>query len=264
MRNSYTGRMSNIRSLQAHKGNLDMMSRYLLMSAAVPALLSLCLAAVPSHAQAPAGLKIGVVNADRLFQEYPVTAEKQKDLEAMRRSAVELLQSLTQYTFLPAETFAEVVGILRLPRPLPKDKQDRLDALLKLSTDKDQEFRNLRAKTNRTPEEEDKFRTLQDLVEARQQDLQALEQQLVDEILAKQQEYKTQLLAQVREAIVAVAREKGYDLVLDSFGVLYGGEDVTDAVLAVLKKSPAPAPAAPPPPAAQPPGGEGGGGQGGQ
>ncbi|MCX7597408.1 MAG: OmpH family outer membrane protein [Armatimonadetes bacterium] len=270
MRNSFGRRLSNSTSLRALKGNLDMMSRCMLWSGVTLALAVLSSGSHCAYAQQATAVKIGSVNADRLWEEFPAAAEKQKELDDMRRAATELLQTLNQYTFLPAETFAEVVRILRLPKPLPKDMQERLDALLKLSAEKDLEFRNLRAKTNRTPEEEDKFRTLQDLLEARQRDMEALEQQLVEELLTKQREYRAQVVGQVREAIGAVARAKGYDLVLDSFVVLYGGDDLTDAVLAVLSKSgpgaPA-APAAPAPPTAPAPGapqGEGGGAQGGQ
>lgn len=261
-------RLSKSRSLWAHKGNLDMMSRCLPWSSVALAVAVLCLGDQFACAQeAGARPRIGVINADRLWEECPAAAQKQKELDDMRRGAVELLQSLNQFTFLPAETFAEVVGILRLPKPLPKDKQDRLDALLKLSTEKDLEFRNLRAKTARTPEEEDKFRTLQDLLEARQRDMEALDQQLVDELLARQREYRAQVVGQVREAIAAVARAKGYDLVFDSFVVLYGGDDLTDAVLGVLNKGGPAAPEAsgtPAPAVPQIPQGEGGGAQGGQ
>lgn len=60
-------------------------------------------------------------------------------------------------------------------------------------------------------------------------------QQLFDEYQARlyayQQELVDNLLAQVREVIASVAKELGLSVVLDANSVMYGGVDVTEAVL---------------------------------
>lgn len=60
----------------------------------------------------------------------------------------------------------------------------------------------------------------QRLFEEYQAQLYSYQQQLVDE-----------LLAQVRETIAVVAEELGLSVVLDANGVMYGGVDITEAVL---------------------------------
>lgn len=61
------------------------------------------------------------------------------------------------------------------------------------------------------------------------------QQQLFDEyqaqLYAYQQRLVDDMLAQVRDAIAVVAEELGLSVVLDANGVMYGGVDVTEAVL---------------------------------
>lgn len=63
----------------------------------------------------------------------------------------------------------------------------------------------------------------------------AEQQQLFDEyqaqLYAYQQELVDELLAQVHETIAVVAEELGLSVVLDANSVMYGGVDVTEAVL---------------------------------
>ena len=212
-------------------GNLDKMRLAVTAVALVVASMG-----VRCPALAADKLRIAIVDIDRLQREYKELQARQQDLTKLKQQMTEMLQLLSQYSFLPKESFDEMVAIARLPKPWPADKQKRADELKRISTEKEKQYLALRAKTNRTPQEEDQFKTLQELARAREADLRRLEQQLYQELVKKQRQLQQALLAKVRAAIEKVAKAKKYDLVLDNAVVLFGGEDITDAVLQELNK----------------------------
>jgi Skp family chaperone for outer membrane proteins len=201
------------------------------------------------------GLRIAKVDLGELQKQFITLQQKQQELDQARQRNADLLQTLSQYLFLPQESFREMMGIARLPKPWPEEKQKRAEELARISEEKEKQFLALRAKTSRSPEEEDQFKTLQELAEARDADLRQFEQQLLQELLSRQRELQQQLLEQVRSAIAQVAKEKKYDLVLDSEVLLFGGDDITDSVVAILNKG-QPAAAQKGPGGEQPQGGE--------
>ncbi len=231
LRNRNRCELSNPTSRQIRRGDLDKMR-----SAAIAAALLAALVVAGSVSLAADKLRVAKVNIDKLQREYKELQAKEQELAKLRQRNAAILQLLAQYTFLPKESFDEMVAIARLPRPWPQDKQKRAEELKKISTEKEKQYLALRAKTNRSPQEEDQFKTLQELVQARNADLRQIEQQLYQEFVKRQKELQQELLAKVRAAIEKVAKEKKYDLVLDDVAVFFGGEDITDAVLAELNK----------------------------
>jgi len=234
-RNRNQTRVSNKYNRRALKGNLDMMSRRRILFGLACLLLSV--GTCQLWAQESVQLKIGIVNVERLEKDYKVLQEKQKELDALRSQSAETLREVSQYAFLSAELFKEVVALVSLPKPWPEEKAKRAEELRKISEEKEKEYLALRSNTVRTPEQEDRFKTLQELVEARDSDMRQLEQNFLQDLLNRQRELQTQLLARVRETIVAVAKEKKYDLVLDNTVVFFGGEDITDAVIELLNRT---------------------------
>jgi len=194
----------------------------------------------PALGQAPAAApRIAIVDVERLEKEYKALKDKQGELEKLRGRDSEILQEVSQYSFLSAELFKEVIAIASLPRPWPEDKAARAAELRKISEDKEKEFLGLRANTQRSPEQEDRFKELQDLVQAREADMRQLEQGFLQELLNHQRQLQTELLAHVRETIRTVAKDKKYDFVFDNSIVFFGGDDITEDVLQVLNAEPA-------------------------
>ncbi|MBC7288426.1 MAG: OmpH family outer membrane protein [Armatimonadetes bacterium] len=185
-------------------------------------------------ADQPAKTRIAVVDVRKLESEFNEFQQRQKELQALQQQYTQTLQLLAEYAFLPKESFDEMVAIARLPQPWPQEKQKRAEDLRNISTDKEKQYLALRSKTNRSAEEEDQFKTLQELAQAREADLRQLEQQFARELMKRQDELRAQLTAKVQSAIEAVAKQKGYDIVLDREAVFFGGEDITADVLAIL------------------------------
>jgi len=149
-----------------------------------------------------------------------------------------VLQELEDFAFLSQENFLEVLQIHELSQPLSEEKAARLEELRNLSADKLEQFLELRAKPDRTAEEQEKFNSLRDVAEARQQQLAELEQQILDEYGRKLQQARDVLLQEVEKVITQYAQDHGYDLVLDAAWVLYGGEDITDLIIDRLNQPP--------------------------
>lgn len=237
-RNPSPRALSKAVSREACEGNLDMMSRLLLVVAVCIAAAS----AIPAWGAEQPKLRVAVVDVLKLQEKYKALQDKEAQLEAERRRYAQILSELSRYTFLSAEMFKEIAAIARLPKPWPEDKQKRAQELLKISEEKEKEYLALRSNTKRSPQEEDRFKTLQELVQAREADLRQIQQSYVQRLLDLQRQLQSELLKKVRDTIAVVAKEKKYDLVLDSESVFFGGDDITDAVIEALNKAGASSP----------------------
>ncbi len=217
------------RAPAAHLGKLFVLLAWPAM------LLVFCTATAWPQQQKP--IRIAIVNVAKLKKEYKAFQQRQSELYRREQMLANMLQELSQYTFLSSELFREMVSIAQLPKPWPEDKKKRAEDLRRISEEKQKEYLALRANTKRTPQQEDRFKSLQELVEARQADLQQLRRQHMEELLKLQRTYESELIQHIQQTIEQVAKEKNYDYVFDSEVVFFGGDDITDAVVKALNSS---------------------------
>ena len=197
----------------------------------------------------PAAAKVAFVDISTISSEYQALQEKDAELKAWLAGQRDYLQSLQDFIFLSEDNFNEVLAILDQPKPIAEEKVKRLDELAAFSAQKEKRFRELESKSPRTTGEADEFSVLREVLNARQQQLAELEGTINQQYQKRVTTARQELMRNVEEAIAEYAQENGYDIVLDRAFVLYGGEDITRAIIDRLNPPVAPAPEeeAPPP-----------------
>jgi len=195
------------------------------------------------------GANVAFVDISTISTEYQALQEKDAELKAWLAGQGDYLQSLQDFIFLSEDNFNEALAIIDLPRPIPAEKVERLDELAALSLQKEQLFRELQSKSPRTTEEADEFSVLRECRDARQQQLAQLAATIDQQYQERITTAREQLMGNVEQIIAEYAQENGYDIVLDRAFVLYGGEDITRAIIDRLNPpvEPAPEEEAPPP-----------------
>ncbi len=199
--------------------------------------------------QPPAAAKVAFVDILTISSEYQALQEKGAELEAWLAGKGDYLQALQEFIFLAENNFNEALEIVNMTKPIPDEKVQRLEELAALSLQKEQRFRDLESKSPRTTEEADQFSTMREGLSARQQQLAQLEAAINQQYQERITTAREQLMGNVEKTIAEYAQENGYEMVLDQAFVLYGGEDITRAIIDRLNPpvEPAPEEEAPPP-----------------
>ena len=215
--------------------------RYALAAAALAAL---AMVSAAGAADAPA-LPVATVDMGRVTEGYTALQDRGQALATWHDGQDAVLKQLDFFLFLSADSFGEVLDLLKLTPPLSPEQQQRLEALKQLGADAETMFQTLRSKPDRTAQETESFKSLNDLGTANFNRMSQAKTDLETEYNQKLQEARTEFMVQVTGAVKTLAQAGGYQLVVDSSVVLWGGIDLTDQVLAALNAgAPAPAPPA--------------------
>lgn len=182
-------------------------------------------------------LKVGIVDLDKVSEQYQKLAEEQKNLRAWATSRASFVSTLSRYVFLSEQNFAEMSEIIDQPAAKWSDAQKkREEELRKVSEQKERRFLDLRAKNDRTPEEEDEFNSLSEAFDARRADMDKLAASVEQEYMTKRDAAQGTLVTSVRDIIVSIAGEQGFDLVLDQTTVFFNSGNVVDLTSLVIER----------------------------
>ncbi len=217
--------------------------RTVTLAIALSMLLTTGLVATWGEEAEPQQPRVAFVDILTISSEYQALQKKDAELKAWLGGRGDYLQSLQVFIFLAEDNFNEALEIVNMPKPIPAEKVQRLDELEALSLQKEQRFLDLQSKSPRTTEEADQFSALREGLVARQQQLAQLEATINQDYQERVTTAREELMRNVEEAIAEYAQERGYDIVLDQAFVLYGGEDITWAIIDRLNP---PTEAAPP------------------
>jgi Skp family chaperone for outer membrane proteins len=204
------------------------------------ALLLVVLAALGAAAAVPAAAQMtsGVVDLTRVGAEYKGMQELQSQLELFQTGREKELEIRRKARLLLDEERQEFLDLNQVAAPT-EERARRLKELESLSDQRELRRFELRKKDERTEAEESELKELDDLYDKRMAELQALQADVQESIVAKYRELNAIVTESVNEAIKTVAEAKELTIVMRKDTVLFGGVDITDDVLTKLNGEPA-------------------------
>lgn len=190
-------------------------------------------------AAAPAS-EVGVVDIEQIYASHPRLQELNRRFADFRQQQEAQLQRMFQTRLLTDEEQREFMDLLEMGAPT-EAREARLTELAEDSTQREQRMAELRQNESRTAEEEQEYTELEQTHNRRVAELTNLQLTLEQAVTDKHDELWALVTENVGAAIQAVAEEQSLTLVLQKEAVLYGGVDITDAVVALLSAPAAPA-----------------------
>lgn len=197
--------------------------------------LLLCAATVVAQDSDNGTFSVASLDLRRIQQEYMQPNSVPEGLRLFLEQSQQFLDELrNKYSFVSEQGFQDIVDILQMPRPLSAEATKRKEELAEVSAQNEKRFLELRSMTERTPEQQDEFDRLQTAHDACQRRIEELQKQLQTRLNEEQRKVIAKLGENVVAAVKLIAEQNGYDLVVDGGMVLYGAEDITEAVLQEL------------------------------
>ena len=183
-------------------------------------------------AAAPAS-DVGVVDIEQIYASHPRLQELNQRFAEFRQQQEAQLQQMFQTRLLTDEEQREFTDLLEMGAPT-EAREARLTELAQLSAQREQRLVELGQNENRTAEEEQEHTGLEQTHTRRVAELTNLQLTLEQAVSDKHDELWGLVTAGVEATVQAVAEEQSLTLVLQKEAVLYGGVDITDAVVARL------------------------------
>jgi len=191
------------------------------------------LAAPVLAADAPPSL--GLVDVQAVLEGYEKTKRFTADLEAFGKQIDDQFATLSSVKLLDDNDRKELSALVTKPNATDKDKE-RIKALQDKETELAKQLADLAAKKEPTEQEKALMKELQDRSARAEEAITQTGQESQKQFNAKKDELTKEVRNDIVKAIEEVAKQKGLTFVVDKVAVLYGGTDITGAVLERLNK----------------------------
>jgi Skp family chaperone for outer membrane proteins len=192
------------------------------------------LGTVRAQAQASQPVTIAVVDEDKLADGFSKYQNAIKDLEKRSQG---ITGQLTARSLLNTDEAKDFDGIVAKPT-LSQADQGKVDGYIKTSNDRNAEYMNLNGKVAKSDADNARIKELRDMAAANSDAVGALSDRLYAALKLQQDETDKQFTDQAKEAIVQVAKDRKFTMVVRSRGVIWNiaSIDITDDVLKRLNK----------------------------
>ena len=184
---------------------------------------------------ADAGLKIGIVDVQKLYADDPRVKQYREGLDKLRTELGAKLDIRSQNRMLDDTAVKELVELKTKVTPTDADTK-RIQELTDQERANDEALKKLQTTAQLTDEQKAKLKALTDMQQKSTSIGEQMEKDYNAQIDSKAQESETKVDAEVRDAINKVAQEKSYNYVLAKAAIFVGGTDITDDVIAKLER----------------------------
>lgn len=178
---------------------------------------------------------IGFVDFQKAFSDYKKTKASDESLSAYAKGLETQLTAVAQHKLLDNGERTQLLALVAKPAKTDKDNEqiksfdDREKAL-------EQELQGLQGKNPPSEQEKARQKELMDRASKADDDLAKMSEDFNKQLKAKQDDLVNIIRDDIVKAVDAVAKEKKLTVVLDKGSVLFGGLDVTQAVVDKLNK----------------------------
>ena len=190
-----------------------------------------------AQAQQPA---VGTVDTGRIATEYKGMQALNQQYNDFQREREQKLMDRQRVMMLVDADYTKYLDLKQAAAPT-ESTQKQLTDLETSAKQREDRYRALADKRDRTAEEQKEYDELNKVYNQRKGEMRVLQDSLAKEVQAKREELTKTITTSLDTAIKTVAEAKKLSLVIAKEAVLYGGTDITNEVLEKLN---APAPAA--------------------
>ncbi len=179
--------------------------------------------------------KIGVVDTQRVYKDAPRMKQYQEELSAFEQALAAKLDIRAQNMMLNEDEIKELIDLKTKDKPTDADKA-RVQALTDSERAKDDELKKLQESKDLNDQQKARLKELQDLETKSKTTGNALVNDYKAQAQSKGAELEAKADTEIQAAVSKVAEAKGLALVLDKAGVVLGGVEITDDVIARLDR----------------------------
>ena len=199
-------------------------------------LVALALALVcgaPPAARAEGG--IGKLDGEKVFKEYKLYQKLNDELQAMGRTLIqEFSERKQKHPLLVDEEWNRLLTLRKkAANASPAEKQE-YDRLSQLSFERDKDLADLEAAAKLDDKQQAKLKELSAYRAQAKQMMDDQWERIQKQGAERSKEIEQRLTAEIREAVKKIAQQKGLAVVMQADVVIFGGEDITEATLALL------------------------------
>jgi len=184
---------------------------------------------------AAAKSEVGVIEWDRVLEGYTAYKDAAQQQAQFQSAREKILQDRMQTRMLTEAELKEYNDLRKQAAPTEAQTK-RMQELAAISDTLDKELADLTALATRTPEQEKRMAELTKLRDDGQAAVTNLRAQLIKEVQDESTRLMQPLQDRLNKAIADVAAQNKLTVVLEKGSVLFGGEDITDKVLAQVNK----------------------------
>lgn len=179
--------------------------------------------------------KIGVVDSQRIYKDAPRIKQYQEELDLFKQTLTAKLDMRAQNMMLDEAEIKELIDLKTKDKPTDADTA-RIKALTDIERGKTDEFKKLQESKDLNDQQKARLKELQDMDQKSKQTGNALIKDYDAQYQSKMVELQGKIDTELLAAVTKVGEAKALTLVLDKQGVLLGGIDVTDDVIARLDR----------------------------